>query len=486
MAEKASDNSDAQLVERALAGDRTAFATIVERYQSLVCSITYNATGSLTLSEDLAQETFLAAWKQLSHLREPARLRSWLCGITRLLVGKERRRQTRDLVHAAESLDQIQEPPSPEASLPMEGLSRQQEEAILWRALERMPDAYREPLILFYREEKSILRVAADLDLSEDAVKQRLSRGRKMLQDEVIAFVEGALRRTAPGRDFSSAVVAMLPTTPAVSAGAGIAGKGAALLKAGSSTAWLMPFTGVAAAILVNWLSSRAAPTARERSFKRFWFFSMLMFALLWSIPGQWELQVLCQRNACSSETALWAAMGFWGFYCIVATIYVVFSIRRSRSMRRQIEGEPGKKENTGTPLTDASALAFIAAVDVASFSWLIVLAIRAGDWFWAAVIAGIMVALFVWQSRRSRKDRAEALASKSVARHIALAFAIILLIVNRRLPDWIAASWTVNSMHGRLPSWVMPLTTLFLLFLAGIVVAFTRSPRAVSQSQQR
>jgi len=34
---------------------------IVTRYQSLVCSITYNATGSLSLSEDLAQETFLAA-----------------------------------------------------------------------------------------------------------------------------------------------------------------------------------------------------------------------------------------------------------------------------------------------------------------------------------------------------------------------------------------------------------------------------------------
>ena len=58
-------NSDAQLVEGSLMGDRAAFARIVKRYQSLVCSITYNATGSLSLSEDLAQETFLAAWKQL-------------------------------------------------------------------------------------------------------------------------------------------------------------------------------------------------------------------------------------------------------------------------------------------------------------------------------------------------------------------------------------------------------------------------------------
>jgi DNA-directed RNA polymerase specialized sigma24 family protein len=69
-------NSDEKLVEWSLTGDRNAFRQIVERYQALVCSITCNATGSLTLSEDLAQETFVAAWKQLSELREPAHLRA--------------------------------------------------------------------------------------------------------------------------------------------------------------------------------------------------------------------------------------------------------------------------------------------------------------------------------------------------------------------------------------------------------------------------
>jgi len=49
-----------------------------------VCSLAYCATGSLTESEDLAQETFLAAWRQLAELREPSKLRPWLCGIARL------------------------------------------------------------------------------------------------------------------------------------------------------------------------------------------------------------------------------------------------------------------------------------------------------------------------------------------------------------------------------------------------------------------
>src|SRR5271154_1042910 len=127
-------NSDVQLVEWSLTGDRNAFRKIVERYQSLVCSITYNATGSLTLSEDLAQETFVAAWKQLSELREPAQLRAWLCGISRFLVGKQLRRQGREPIHAAESVEAIQKFPPPDPPRAAQAVTRE-EEAILWRAL---------------------------------------------------------------------------------------------------------------------------------------------------------------------------------------------------------------------------------------------------------------------------------------------------------------------------------------------------------------
>ena len=78
--------NDAELVVESLSGNRDAFGQIVSRYQSLVCSLAYSATGSLGQSEDLAQETFVAAWKQLADLREPEKLRAWLCGIARNLI----------------------------------------------------------------------------------------------------------------------------------------------------------------------------------------------------------------------------------------------------------------------------------------------------------------------------------------------------------------------------------------------------------------
>ena len=66
----AEDFTDEELVAQSLAGNRNAFGEIVRRYQTLICSVAYSATGSLTQSEDLSQETFVTAWKQLAELRE--------------------------------------------------------------------------------------------------------------------------------------------------------------------------------------------------------------------------------------------------------------------------------------------------------------------------------------------------------------------------------------------------------------------------------
>ncbi len=223
---------DSELVSASLSGNRDAFGQIVVRYQSLVCSLAYSVTGSLSHSEDLAQETFVAAWKQLAGLREPEKLRAWLCGIARNLIHNALRKQGREPSHQAESLDEISESHSPEP-LPIEQTISNEEQAILWRSLERIPEIYREPLVLFYREHQSIEAVAQNLELSEDAVKQRLSRGRKLLHEQVLAFVEGVLEKTSPGKTFTLGVLASLPV---VSTSTKAAAVRATLTKASAAT----------------------------------------------------------------------------------------------------------------------------------------------------------------------------------------------------------------------------------------------------------
>ncbi len=265
-------SNDAELVRAALAGDREAFGNIVSRYQTLVCTLTYNATGNLGQSEDLAQETFLTAWKQLADLREPEKLRSWLCGIARNLLNNSLRRQKREPSHAAESLEHISESHSPDP-LPVEHAISKEEQAILWRSLEKIPDTYREPLVLFYRENQSVDDVAEKLELTPDTVHQRLSRGRKLLTEEVTAFVQSALARTNPGQAFTIGVLAALPVTLATSAKAATmaaAAKGGATVTGKGFASVVLGFLlGPALGFLFGFLGLREAAKIARTSNER-------------------------------------------------------------------------------------------------------------------------------------------------------------------------------------------------------------------------
>lgn len=259
--------TDAELVAACLAGEREAFGRIVERYQRLLCSLAYSATGSLSESEDLAQEAFVDAWRQLRALREPEKLRPWLCGILRYKVSRLRRSDGQEPARQAEALELVDEMPSgdePAADLAMD----KEEQAILWSALERVPELYREPLVLYYREHRSVEHVAAALDLTEDAVKQRLARGRKLLQERVLSFVEGALSRSTPGRVFTLGVLAALPSmaTPANAAGIGAAAaQGSLLAKSTGLAALLASISGAVSAVLTLRANLDQARTPRER-----------------------------------------------------------------------------------------------------------------------------------------------------------------------------------------------------------------------------
>ena len=134
------ESDDSTLVNASLNGDREAFGHIVRRYQALVASVAYSATGSLTQSEDLAQETFVTAWKHLASLHDPGKLRSWLYGIARRVTANTRRLQQRE--PAAAPLEILAETPSTEPLLAETAITHE-EEAILWRSLGQIPETYR-------------------------------------------------------------------------------------------------------------------------------------------------------------------------------------------------------------------------------------------------------------------------------------------------------------------------------------------------------
>jgi RNA polymerase sigma factor (sigma-70 family) len=119
--------SDQQLWRLACEGDREAFSKIVERYQSLVCSLAYSACGALGTSEDMAQETFITAWHRLKDLREPSKLRQWLCGIVRNIAANAIRRDLRR-GGAPESLEVLAGAASPDDDPAVQIVTRESSE----------------------------------------------------------------------------------------------------------------------------------------------------------------------------------------------------------------------------------------------------------------------------------------------------------------------------------------------------------------------
>jgi RNA polymerase sigma factor (sigma-70 family) len=341
--------SDERLVVNSRNGDREAFAGIVERYQSLICALTYGACGDLQTSEDLAQMTFITAWSELPKLQEPSKLKSWLCGIARNVTNSSFRQQRHTPTANAKSLDETADIPS-DAPSPRDRVITKEEEAILWRALGELPPTYREPLVLFYRQHQSTAEVAEVLGLSEDAVSQRLSRGRTMLTERVAQFVETTLSSTGPTKVFTLGVLAALPLLATTASAATVtiaATKGGSAAKAATGAGILSAFLTGGMMLLFSlfgvfgffgrWIgrkmgrANQQSPRGRERIIQ-FWRTLAAGFLLLVLLP------FLVPKAMIDSHPWLFHAQD-WSlaaFYWLVAVAMVIWVWQRRRDARRQ------------------------------------------------------------------------------------------------------------------------------------------------------
>ncbi|MCX7046102.1 MAG: sigma-70 family RNA polymerase sigma factor [Candidatus Sumerlaeota bacterium] len=337
----AGQETDAELIEASLGGNREAFGRIVERYQNLVCSIAYGSVGNFDLSEDLAQETFVTAWRQLGQLRDRMRFRFWLVGIVRNLIRNYHRKDSKDLISAAAPLEDDDGSTVSERITPREEAISHEQQTILWNALEAIPIIYREPLILYYREGQSIRQVAEALDLGQEAVKSRIHRGRAMLKEEVNRFVEGTLNATRPNKVFTAAVVAALPGTAyqvaaASAAGGSMAkGSGAVLTGLGSALwgAMLTPILGIL--MLVYGAMANVAHTfsVRERRLV-FWMTWGCVAVAVAFLVGLGRLVRRIEQSGSSPGSSRLLILYYSLVFLVVLTVMIIYAERRQRRIR--------------------------------------------------------------------------------------------------------------------------------------------------------
>ena len=238
--------SDSDLVDAARAGDREAFGAIVTRHQRAVTAVVYAATRDRVLADDLAQEAFVVAWRQLDRLDDPARLSAWLCGIARKQALHTLRWRRREVPLDVEPIA---------ATTPFDQLADHERAQRVAAALARVPESYRDALVLYYGDERSADGVARALGISVAAAHQRLSRGRAHLAaDEAIA-VERELARK-PRRDLVAGVLAAIagisvlaPASRASAASTRVARAGASRLALVGAAAVVLAGTGYVASV---------------------------------------------------------------------------------------------------------------------------------------------------------------------------------------------------------------------------------------------
>jgi RNA polymerase sigma-70 factor, ECF subfamily len=174
---------DGALVTSAREGDRAAFGRLYDRYGRLVHGILL-ARVPLPEVDDLVQEVFLAALRQLHALRDVSRFGAWLATITRNRANDYFRKFGPE---AALTDPVSEEQTEGRPSNPGEA----QEAAMILAAVRALPDAYREPLILRLVEGMTGPEIAARTGLKHGSVRVNLCRGMQLLREKLGETVKG-------------------------------------------------------------------------------------------------------------------------------------------------------------------------------------------------------------------------------------------------------------------------------------------------------
>jgi len=175
---------DGGLVARAAAGDAEAFRGLVERHQARIVSLLHRLCGCSEQALDLAQETFLAAWRHLDSFRQESRFSTWLhaIAVNQARAAGRRRRPVAvlDAVTPAGGrlvAEPVAAGPAVSAGLEQEDLARR-----LAAALDRLDDRYREVVVLADMHDCCYEEIAATLAIPLGTVRSRLHRGRMELR----------------------------------------------------------------------------------------------------------------------------------------------------------------------------------------------------------------------------------------------------------------------------------------------------------------
>ncbi len=180
--------TDAELVDQVRRGDKEAFGQLVERYQQMVGHIARKMIADEWIAHELAQEAILQAYLSLDHLRDASRFKSWLYGITLNICRSYLHDQKMDLFSLENIMGGVRSDivtifdntVDPQTIVEAHDLNR-----LVLDAIDELSSRDKEATLLFYYEQLTLQEIAALSGVSVGAIKGRLYRARKQLQERL-------------------------------------------------------------------------------------------------------------------------------------------------------------------------------------------------------------------------------------------------------------------------------------------------------------
>jgi RNA polymerase sigma factor (sigma-70 family) len=196
-------SEDGYFVRKCLEGDPTAFGFLVDKYKACVYAFTYSRLHNFHDAEDLTQETFIKAYRNLHTLKRYDSFLAWIYAIASNLCKMHVRTQSRrpDKEHIEDQETEKLESPS------MDSYRDDMVNKSLREALDSLPDIYQEVLTLYYFGGMDGKEIARFLGISHDNVKQRLVRARVQLKEEVITMMNATFQQERLQASFTFRIV---------------------------------------------------------------------------------------------------------------------------------------------------------------------------------------------------------------------------------------------------------------------------------------
>lgn len=167
---------DIYYIEKVKAGQSNYFSYIVERYQDIVFSIALKVLKNREDAEEMAQESFIKAYKSLHTFKGNAKFSTWLYRITyNNCISEVRKRK----MHFTSTDDVEIKDETTEINL--DGIPEENRAKCIKDALQKLPEEEYTLVLLYYFEEQSIEEISKVTNLSESNTKVKLYRARKKL-----------------------------------------------------------------------------------------------------------------------------------------------------------------------------------------------------------------------------------------------------------------------------------------------------------------